>query len=134
MTALTADRYGARRRGDISTDGVAAGAKIYANAIVVRASSGYVQPATAATGLTGVGNARVQVDNTGGSDGAVTVDSERNGWFAYSNAGDVTSANIGAAAYAVDDQTISSSSNSNTRSVVGVIRAVDSSGVWISYP
>lgn len=61
-------------------------------------------------------------------DKVVTVE---RGCFRFANAGDVTLGQVGDPAYAVDDQTVSADSNTNTRSQVGVIRDVDAQGVWV---
>ena len=74
-----------------------------------------------------------QVDNLSGAAGAVRIQSSRGVFpFANSAAGDqITRADIGANAYIVDDQTVAKTNGTNTRSVAGVIRDVDSDGVWI---
>lgn len=129
MSALTSERNTPIRDGKNFGPPAAANAKIYAGSLVVM-EGGYAKPARSATGLKGAGRAEETVDNTGGADGAVNVPVRR-GCFRFANAGDVTLANWGDPAYAVDDQTVSASSNTNTRSQVGVIRDVDAQGVWV---
>lgn len=132
MSALTSERNTPARFGKGYGFPCAADTIVYAGAIVVLNATGFAKGAVAAVGLKGIGRAAETVDNKGGEDGAVKVPVER-GCFSYANAGDITLANVGSPAYAVDDQTVSSSSNTNTRSQVGVIRDVDAQGVWVEF-
>ena len=51
-----------------------------------------------------------------------------------SSAGDaITKADIGAACYIVDDQTVAKTSGTNTRSPAGIVDGVDSLGVWVRF-
>lgn len=133
MAALTQDRDTRRRDGDLFSLPVAASAKIYGGAIVCINSSGYAVPGSTATGLTPVGRAEEQVDNSGGQNGDEIV-SVRRGVFRYANSagGDIiTTAEIGTVVYAVDDQTVAKTSASGTRSRAGFVVDVDSDGVWV---
>lgn len=129
MAALTQDRNTVSRQATLFEFPVAAATRIHAGALVVL-DAGAAKGAVTAAGLVGVGRARKGVDNTAGAAGDVSVEVER-GTFRWSNAGDVTLAHVGSPAYAVDDQTISASSATNTRSAVGTIRDVDAQGVWV---
>ncbi|MDI3259689.1 MAG: hypothetical protein QJR02_08335 [Sinobacteraceae bacterium] len=131
MTALAADRITARRIGAQHEDPVAAGKVLYVGALAVLDAAGNLAPATAATGLTARGVVQEAVDNSAGAAGAVTGKTAT-GVFRFANAGDVDRTFIGKPAYALDDQTVSSSSNANTRSVVGTIDDVDADGVWVA--
>lgn len=133
MTALTAERSTYRRDHRLSSDPLAAGVKAYAGAIIVLDAAGNAKPAVTALNLTGRGICDESVDNSAGAAGDLSVRTRRSGWHKVNNQGDVTRANIGAVGYAVDDQTISSSSAGSTRSAVCTIRDVDSDGVWISF-
>ncbi len=130
MTALSHDRNTPYRAGDQFSDPVAAGEIIYAGSFVVLDANGYAAPATEATGLTPRGRADAQVDNTNGTAGASRV-ATRKGTFRFANVGDIDRTHIGNDAYLVDDQTVSSSSNTNARSVGGTIDDVDDDGVWV---
>jgi len=132
MTALTADRITARRVGAAHSDPVAASAILYVGALAVLDASGNLAPGTAATGLTARGVVQADVDNTGGAAGAVTAETVTGVFRFNNNAGDVTRAFIGKSAYIVDDNTVSSSSATSTRSVAGVIDDVDADGVWVA--
>lgn len=130
MSALTTERNTPNRDAKSFGYPVAANVKVYQGSLVVLTHAGVAKGAVEALNLAGVGRANETVDNTGGLAGAKTVAVER-GCFRFTNAGDVTLGHVGDAAYAVDDQTVSADSNTNTRSQVGVIRDVDSLGVWV---
>lgn len=133
MTALTKDRNTKRREPTLNNDPVAASTKIYAGSLVCINASGYAVPGSTSATLKARGVAQEQVDNSAGSAGALRVESRR-GVFPFANStstDEITRADIGASAYIVDDQTVAKTSNSSARSVAGVIRDVDSDGVWI---
>ncbi|SBW13040.1 conserved hypothetical protein [uncultured Alphaproteobacteria bacterium] len=130
MTALTTGRNTPSRDGVTFEAPVAAGKVIYAGALVCLDADGNATPGATATTLKGAGRAEDTVTNAGGAAGDVTVPLRR-GVFRFANAGDVTRAHIRASAYAVDDQTVSASSATNTRSVIGTIEDVDAQGVWV---
>ncbi|WP_428568706.1 MAG: hypothetical protein ACP59X_09895 [Solidesulfovibrio sp. DCME] len=132
MAALTKDRDTKARSGQRYGDPVAAGAVIFAGAMVALNASGYAVPASTATGLTGRGRALESVDNSGGAAGAVAVPVER-GVFCFANNGEVTRAHINGKAYAVDDQTVAPTDGTGTRSAVGTIRDLDVFGVWVEF-
>ena len=131
MTALTADRDTPVRDGTLFEWPVAAGVRIYTGALVVL-KDGHVQPATTATGLTAVGRAEAQADNSADVAGAIRV-RVRRGVFRFANASadPVRRSHIGGSAYAVDDQTVAATDGTNTRSAAGTVRDVDDTGVWI---
>lgn len=132
MTASTADRDSAKRLGHDAAYPVAASKNCYLGCLAVLAS-GRLQPMTTATGLVAVGVFR-EGSLQAAQDTMVKV--ERDGWhrFANSPAGDaITLSDVGSDCYGVDDQTVAKTSGSSTRSVAGVVRDVDASGVWISF-
>ncbi|MCY1292295.1 hypothetical protein D9M68_380710 [compost metagenome] len=131
--ALSKDRNTKSREGLQFRDPVAAGAKIFAGALVVINATGFAAPGSTATGLRARGVAQEQVDNTGGADGALDVDTRR-GCFPFDNsaaADEITRADIGNQAYIVNDHTVAKTSATNTRSVAGIIRDVTVDGVWV---
>ncbi len=133
MTLLTKDRNTKRRDGVLFSDPVAASTKIFAGALVCINASGFAVPGRTATTLKARGVAQEYVDNSAGAAGDVRVETRR-GVFPFVNsasADEITRADIGATAYIVDDQTVAKTSATNTRSVAGVIRDVDSDGVWV---
>lgn len=132
MAALTQDRNTPARDGKAFGHPVAAGKVFFVGALAVLNATGYAEPATTATGKTGLGRATEAVSNASGGDGDVLVIVER-GCFAYANDGNVTRAHIGSNAYAVDDQTVAPTDGTGTRSAVGTIRNVDADGVWVEF-
>src|SRR5574341_1740388 len=136
--ALAADRNTPRRDGQQVSMGVGTGKKIYAGGLVMRNATGYATPGAAATlgTMIGIGRAAEQQDNTAGADGAINVLVDAYGIYRFANsaAGDqITIADIGLAAYVVDDQTVARTSNNGARCVAGMIYDVDASGVWIDF-
>ncbi len=133
MTALTKDRNTKRRDGVQYNDPVAASTRIFAGSIVCLNATGYAVPGSTSTTLKARGVAQEQVDNSAGAAGALRIETRR-GVFQFANStstDEITRADIGASAYIVDDQTVAKTSATSTRSVAGVIRDVDSDGVWI---
>lgn len=135
MAALTADRTTPNRGGSELSLPVAAGAKIFAGAMVAVNASSLAVPGAVSTTLRGVGVATEQADNTGGAASAINVKVRRGVWkMANSSAGDLIALkDIGASCYIVDDQTVALTNGSNTRSIAGVIRDVDAGGVWVEF-
>ena len=132
-TALAADQDMPEREPKIFSYKVASGAKCYAGGIAVRNSTGYVQPATTATGLVALGIFEEQADNTLGQDGDIEA-RVREGVFVLGNSADsdaITIADLGNACYLVDDATVAKTNGSNTRSVAGIIRYLDDLGPWV---
>lgn len=136
MTALTADRNtpawagGSHRSGD-----VAASTTIHAGALLMRDASGNIVEGQTATGLTGVGRALERVDNSAGSAGDTVVAYDE-GVFRYANsagADEITKADIGNLAYAVDDQTVAKTDDTAARSKAGIVASVDGQGVWVRF-
>ncbi|RWR26794.1 hypothetical protein D2T29_19650 [Sinirhodobacter populi] len=136
MAALTANRNTpqlydpapATRRGKL-----AAAQVIYAGALVMRNAAGFLVKGATATGLVGAGRAEFYVSNAGGAAGDAELDFAP-GVFRFDNsaaADAITDADIGAACYAVDDQTVAKTSGTNTRSPAGVVELVDADGVWV---
>ncbi|MGC9368704.1 MAG: hypothetical protein ACP5DX_04095 [Paracoccaceae bacterium] len=133
MTALTADRNTPRSQGDDRSGAVGAATTIYAGALVMRNATGYLVEGQTATGLVGVGRAEERVDNSAGADGDLNV-TYRPGIYRFANsagADEITIAEIGAKAYAVDDQTVAKTDGTATRSPAGIIDDVDANGVWV---
>jgi hypothetical protein len=135
MMALSADRDTATRESKLYSYPVLTGVKIYDGAIVVLDSSGWAKPAITGTGLVAVGRARAQADNTLGSSGDISVEVEE-GVFCYDNsaaADEITKAQIGDVCWLVDDCTVAKTSGTNTRSIAGYIRDLDTDGVWVEF-
>jgi hypothetical protein len=135
MTAMTQDRNTPARDGRDFAFPVAASVMIYAGAMVAINASGYATRGQTATGLKGAGVAQAPADNSAGSAGDISVKVRRGCYrFANSASGDaITLADVGSDCYMVDDQTVAKTSATNTRSVAGKVRDVDSSGVWVEF-
>jgi hypothetical protein len=111
---------------------------VFAGSLVMVDSSGRALPGATATGCFGAGRAKTnggldRYDATGLGDGVNRVEVEE-GIFKWANstAGDlITVSEIGKVCYIVDDQTVAKTSGSNTRSKAGIVRQVDSDGVWV---
>lgn len=131
--ALTADRNTPKSDAELIEVPVAAGAKIYAGSIVVANASGYAAPGSTATGLTYLGRAEEQVDNSAGANGAKTVLVARKQAFRFANSGTdaVTQASLGKACYIEDDETVAATNGTGTRSAAGIVVGIDSDGVWV---
>lgn len=133
MAALTKDRNTVRRDGVQFNDPVAASTRIYAGALVCLNAAGFAVPGSTSATLKARGVAQEQVDNSSGAAGDKRVETRR-GVFPFANSAstdEITRADIDNSAYIVDDQTVAKTHATNTRSVAGVIRDVDSDGVWI---
>lgn len=135
MPALVKDRNTPRAEGDVRQGLIAASTLIFAGAMVMRNAAGFLLEGQTAVGLVGAGRAEERKDNSAGANGALTV-SFRTGTFHFANsaaADEITAADIGAACYAVDDQTVARTSGTNTRSKAGIVDDVDANGVWVRF-
>lgn len=129
--ALTQPRDTKSRHSGRWTYPVAAATRIWQGALIVL-DAGYAKPGATAAGLIALGRAEETVDNTTGAAGALSVSAER-GTFYFDNSSTdpVTQADVGKAVYIVDDETIAKTHAANTRSIAGILRAVDTHGVWV---
>ncbi|EEW59225.1 conserved hypothetical protein [Ruegeria sp. TrichCH4B] len=135
MTVLSSDRNTPRLDGDMRHGFVAGGSLIYAGAIVLRAADGYLHEGHTVTGMVGVGRAEERIDNRIGADGEEGL-TYRPGIYKFANsaaADEITHADIGSLAYAVDDQTVAKTDGTGTRSPAGIIDGVDADGVWVRF-
>lgn len=137
MTALTKDRDTVRRDAHRGVLGVAAATKIFVGSIVCRNAAGTATKGAVSTTLVTLGVAENTADNSAGAAGDITVQYRRDGWFRFANSAStdlIAALDIGNDCYIVDDQTVAKTNGTNTRSVAGKVRDVDSLGVWISIP
>lgn len=77
----------------------------------------------------GIAAERQDVTGSDTADGSVAVTVYRNGQWGFAK-GNLAQTDIGAAAYASDDDTISTTANNNLW--VGVIEEIDSTYVWVN--
>lgn len=116
---------------------LAANAQVYQGGLVMRdAGKGKAAApgadATVAAALVVVGLAQKTVRG-GPTDGEVRAPVERGCYLLKNSAGGdaITDADIGKAAYVVDDETVAKTSNTNVRPRAGTIVDVESAGVWV---
>lgn len=105
-----------------------ANAIVFKGGLVATDATGFVVSGSAigATGLKIWGIATKDVNNTGGANGALSVDVERGIWpFANLGGDPVAQADVGNTVFADDDQTIRKTSNTSTRSNAGVFVGFD---------
>lgn len=112
-------------------------AKAYQGGLAVLDSAGFVKPGVAATSLTAVGifdfTAEIvdgYMDNTGGSAGDLFA-RVRRGIFCFKNSASdpVVQADDGLFCYIDDDETVCHTGTG--KSVAGIVRRIDSAGVWV---
>jgi len=133
MTALTADRNTPEKSSLENVGLLGASQAIFIGSILMRNASGHLIEGATATGSFGAGRAEARGAST---TAGVTAQPYRAGVhrFANSASGDlIATADIGAACYIVDDQTVAKTSASATRSPAGIIDGVDAQGVWVRF-
>lgn len=124
---------------------VAASTKIYEGALIalatVGANAGNVVQGQTAVGLVALGVAEKTVDNSTGTAGALTI-VPRSGVFQFNNSATtdaIAAQHVGQLCYIADDNTVALTSAGGTRSIAGLIVAVDVTspgqsqpvGVWV---
>lgn len=135
MAALTQDRNTLRRDAELFEFPVAANTVLYAGSIGCINPAGQAVPGAATATLKTMGRIEERADNTGGLAGAIRAKFRR-GCFCFANsaAADlITVADIGATCYVADDQTVAKTNGGSTRPVAGVIRDVETKGVWVEF-
>lgn len=126
MSALDKDRATPQRAGDLVADPLAVGVTIFTGAMYILDDDGNATPATAAaeTPVRAVARKRaVQAEGDTHTDGALGV-------YQFANsagAAEITRADIGANAFAADDQTVAKTGTCKA----GVVFDVDDDGVWV---
>lgn len=109
---------------------------VYSGTMVGLDAAGRANPAGALAAtpfIAGVAEATVDNTTTGHAADRYKVP-VRQGTFRMLNDGGnaVTAAHVGRPCYAVDDQTVSSSSNNGARPIAGIVAAVDTAGVHVT--
>jgi hypothetical protein len=134
MPALTTDRLTPSRDANYADYPVRANTIIYSGALVALITSGTgagnAVPASDAANRVILGVAQARADNSQGADGATRVVVAFNRAFKFNLSGGATSADIGKAVYAVDDNTVSLSPGTNGVKV-GKLIAIEPDGVWV---
>lgn len=133
MVALVADRNTPELMPGEREGLLGASQSIFVGAMLMRTAAGHLIEAITATGAFGVGRAEKRGTST---TAGVTPQRYRPGIFRFANsaAGDlIVTADIGAACWIVDDQTVAKTSATATRSPAGIIDGVDALGVWVRF-
>jgi len=130
MAALSADRNTPRRLNAEYEFTPATGAVIYRGALVCLNASNQLVPGSTATGLRAVGMAENSTKDTGYG-GTIKVRRGTHRWGNSASGDLITLSDIGSQCFIVDDQTVAKTSATSTRSVAGIVRDVDASGVWV---
>lgn len=134
MPPLTQDRAASKiLAGDkLVNDPVAAGAALYAGGIYCLDATGHAVPASESNTLKVRARVSVAVDNTGGSDGDMTVNGEKGVINANNSSGadEITIADIENDCYLVDDQTVARTDNGGARSRAGKVFKIEGSQVY----
>lgn len=133
--ALTADRNTHMRDSELLVVPIAANVKIFAGSLVAASALGLATPGAVAATLTYLGRSEEFVDNTGGAASAKTVLVRTGKEFKWGNyASDaVVQADLGQPCFIYDDGQVSKTSANGARSVAGIVRGVDSDGVWVGH-
>lgn len=134
MTALAQDRQTLSRDGRDFSRPVAAATIIYAGSMVAIDTDGNLVPASADATLKVCGVADEYVDNSAGAAGDKSCRVVRGKLYRFGNsavADEIALDDYGDTCYAVDDQTVALTSDTNTRPAAGIIRDVDANGVWV---
>jgi hypothetical protein len=134
MTALTTARALKERILRDTAYPMDANIKVLAGALVALSAAGDARPAGNATASRCVGVATETVDNTGGIAGEEMITTRRSCYpFATT---DITKADVGKVAYAVDDQTVTKTAPATNPAKAGEIVEVEAIGstvqVWVN--
>ena len=140
MTFLTSARKRAAFMGEVRNHPLAAGAKVWGGALLMRNAAGYIVAGSVLTvsvlaGGCGVGCAEASADNTGGAAVALRGDSKIGHFlFANSAAADlIDQAQVGKICYMVDDQTVAKTDASGARSRAGIVDSLEGSRIWVRF-
>lgn len=131
--ALSAARKTLRREGHLLDFARANSVTCYPGGIACLNASGLVTPGATATTLKALGRTEREYLDADGTTVRVEV---RRGTFKFKNsaAGDlIANADYGSTCYVVDDETVAKTNGSSTRSAAGIVRGVDSDGVWVEF-
>lgn len=134
MTALTTARALNERLLRDTAYPMDANIKVLAGALVALSAAGDARPAANGTASRCVGVAIETVDNTGGIAGEEMITTRRS-CYSFATT-DITRADVGKTAYAVDDQTVTKTAPAANPAKVGEIIEVETVGstvqVWVN--
>lgn len=129
------DRNTPRRQSGLFSVKMKADAVIYAGVMVCVDATGYAVEASASPDLTFIGRAEEFQDNTGGTDGELSILVRNRDEFLYENSSTdpVTQSQIGQFCYIEDAVTVAKTDKSGALSAAGHVVEIDSEGVWIQW-
>ncbi len=127
MANLTANRNLPERMGKRFGYGVAAGLRIFRGAIMAVTATGLVVRPGDVGAVAVVGLAPTEANNTGGADGAIVLEPMR-GIFPLT-VPSATHANIGAAVYCTDDNTLTLTASTNLK--VGTLAGIEAGQTYV---
>lgn len=133
MVATTQNRNTPSVSGHRRGHPVAANALCRAGTIAVIDANGFAKEGETALGLVAVGIFEHLVDNRSRADGEQTAQVLR-GFARLENSADadeITAADVFKRCYIVDNQTVAKTDGGGTRSIAGIVDAVDDAGVWV---
>ena len=134
MPALTNDRLTPSRNAEYADYPVRANTVIYSGALVALitsgAGSGFAVPASDAANRAILGVAQARADNSQSADGATRVVVAFNRAFKFNLVGSAAPGDIGRCVYAVSDNEVSLSPQTNGVKV-GKLIAIEPDGVWV---
>ena len=114
MAASTAAREAARKEGVVVSYPVQAGVKINKGTLVSVDNTGYLRPGRSGTATDAFAGVSYEgVDNTLGSAGAVSIRVYKTGTFIFAKGAATAPADLAAAFYIADDQTLTATAASN---------------------
>lgn len=137
MAVLTSARNTRERQALDFSFPMAANASVYAGSMVTLTAAGFARNG-AQGGTRVVGVAQANVSNTGGLDGAKSVQVKR-GCHQFLNLPTdlVTPAEIGSLCYLADDETVARTNGGATRVIAGTVAAIELMGatstVWVQF-
>lgn len=132
MSALTANTLPSFRAGKETDHPVKAATRIFAGALVAINSSGQALPAADAAGLTVVGTAMEEADNTSGAAGDIRVKISREVVAVTNGVAAITNAHIGKVVWIEDDNSVGTSPGTNNVEA-GICLGIDAdtAKVWV---
>jgi hypothetical protein len=108
-----------------------ANAKVFKGCLVASDATGWGIAPGVATGLVVAGIALADADNTGGANGALSVDVLMGEAYLNSD-GTVDQTNFNKSVFVTDDNTVAKADGTGTRSAAGNCTGFDSGGAWVS--
>lgn len=129
--ALTSNKNRVEKEGKLIAMPVKAAVHIYKNALVKIGADGYIAPCASESGAVYAGMAYEEKDNSNGANGDLSVRVERLNAIYCEGTGFVA-ADLGKAAYASDDDTVTITDSGDLQLVGEIIEVVSATQVLVS--